>query len=68
MAVQRQGLGARAVLSALGPHPILVEAPHIADLPEVAYRAAHPLSTHAAPAPWRKHMVRVEVRRALEAL
>jgi 4-hydroxybenzoyl-CoA reductase subunit beta len=65
VAVQRTGTGARAVLSAIGPQPILVSAPASADLPEVAYRAAKPLSTHAIASVWRKQMVRVEVKRAL---
>lgn len=65
VAVQRQGTGARAVLSALGPHPVLVEATRAEDLPELAHKAARPLGTHAVPSTWRKHMVRVEVRRAL---
>ena len=33
-----------------------------------AWAAAHPLSTHAISTTWRKHMVRIEVRRALAAL
>ena len=39
-----------------------------ADLPELAWAAARPLPTHAMATTWRKHMVRVEVRRALQAL
>ena len=61
-------VGARAVISAVGPQPIAVSADHAADLPEIAYRAAKPLHTHAIASVWRKRMVRVEVRRALESL
>ena len=68
VAVQRTPEGARAVLSALGPSPLLVEAGAGEDLAERAWAAAHPLSTHAISTPWRKHMVRIEVRRALAAL
>jgi 4-hydroxybenzoyl-CoA reductase subunit beta len=67
-AVTREGSGARAVLSALGPSPIEVFAERAQDLPEIAWKAARPLSTHLWPSTWRKHMVRVEVRRAIEAL
>ncbi len=66
VAVQRTGLGARAVLSALGPQPIEVAADVASELPHVAYKAAKPLSTHAMASVWRKHMVRIEVRKALE--
>lgn len=66
-AVQREGDLARAVLSAVGPRPIRVEAP-VAELPQACFEAVQPLSTHASPPPWRKRMVRVEVRRALESL
>ncbi len=67
--------GGRIVLSALGPRPIEVEgaaealaAGNVEAAAELAWRQAFPLSTHHAPSTWRKHMVRVEVRRALEAL
>lgn len=66
-AVRREGAGARAVLSALGPRPIVIEADLAADLPELAWAAAKPLNTHSVATTWRKHMVRVEVARALEA-
>jgi 4-hydroxybenzoyl-CoA reductase subunit beta len=66
-AVRREGNGASAVLSALGPQPILVQAAVAADLPEKAWAAAKPLNTHTASTSWRKHMVRVEVKRALES-
>ena len=67
VAVRREGEGATAVLSALGPRPVEVHAERAEDLPELAWRAARPLNTHAVSTGWRKHMVRVEVRRALEA-
>jgi 4-hydroxybenzoyl-CoA reductase subunit beta len=65
VAVQRDEGGARAVLSALGPSPIEVRADVADELPEIAWRAAHPLPTHLWSTTWRKHMVRVEVSRAL---
>lgn len=68
VAVQRTGIGARAVISAIGPQPIPVSALRAADLPEAAYKAAKPLNTHAIASMWRKQMVRVEVRRALAEL
>ncbi|MFT5683226.1 MAG: 4-hydroxybenzoyl-CoA reductase subunit beta [Myxococcota bacterium] len=68
VAVQRDGVGARAVISAIGPQPILVHVPAAGDLPEAAYKAAKPLSTHAIASVWRKQMVRVEVKRALAEL
>jgi 4-hydroxybenzoyl-CoA reductase subunit beta len=58
---------ARTVVSAIGPQPILVEAP-AADLAQAAYEACQPLTTHSPAPPWRKRMVRVEVRRALAEL
>jgi len=67
VAVRREGRGARAVLSALGPRPLEIVAEDAADLPELGWVAAKPLGTHAAPATWRKAMVRVELRRALAA-
>ena len=65
VAVMREETGARAVLSALGPSPIEVRADVADELPEIAYRAAHPLPTHLWSTTWRKHMVRVEIERAL---
>lgn len=65
VAVQRQGMGARAVISAVGPRPVFVEAEAVGDLPELARKAAQPLNTHAVATTWRKHMIRVEVKRAL---
>jgi 4-hydroxybenzoyl-CoA reductase subunit beta len=66
-AVRREGSGASAVLSAIGPQPIEVHVDKASDLVEAAWAAAKPLSTHVMASTWRKHMVRVEVRRALEA-
>jgi 4-hydroxybenzoyl-CoA reductase subunit beta len=68
VAVRRDGDGASAVLSAIGPRPIEVNAERADDLPELAWRAARPLNTHTVSTSWRKHMVRVEVRRALASL
>ncbi|MFT4974487.1 MAG: 4-hydroxybenzoyl-CoA reductase subunit beta [Myxococcota bacterium] len=65
VAVQRQGLGARAIISAVGPRPIAVSVAAADDLPEAARKAAQPLNTHAIATTWRKHMISVEVRRAL---
>jgi len=64
-AVRRDGDGATAVLSALGPQPLAIVADRAAELPELAWQAARPLNTHAISTVWRKHMVRVEVQRAL---
>lgn len=66
VAVQRQGEGGRVVLSGLGPQPVEVVAERASDLPDLAYKAARPMATHQAAAMWRRHMVRVEVKRALE--
>jgi len=67
VAVQRQGDGARAVVSAIGPRPIEVSVDNADDLPDATWKKSSPLPTHAIAAPWRKHMVRIEVRRALQA-
>jgi 4-hydroxybenzoyl-CoA reductase subunit beta len=64
-AVRMDGDGATAVLSAIGPQPVVIAADNADDLAELAWRAARPLNTHAISTPWRKHMVRVEVHRAL---
>lgn len=69
VAVQkRQGAPLRAVISALGPRPACVEGGTADELAENAYKSALPLTTHLLPPPYRKRMVRVEVRRAAEAL
>ena len=67
VAVMNKGDMAEAVISAVGPQPIHVIAP-IESLSEAAYQAAQPLKTHAPNPAWRKHMVRVEVDRALKRL
>jgi len=66
-AVRREGAGATAVISAIGPRPIEIEVASAGDLPDAAWQVARPLNTHATSTTWRRHMVRVEVRRALEA-
>ncbi len=68
VALRREGEGARAVLSALGPQPLEVFAERAEDLPEMAWRAAKPLHTHLVSTSWRKHMVRVEVGRGLREI
>ncbi|RME27051.1 MAG: 4-hydroxybenzoyl-CoA reductase subunit beta [Deltaproteobacteria bacterium] len=68
VAVQRHGPGGRAVIGALGPAPVQVESETLEDLPQVAWKASMPLSTHAWSSTWRKHMVRVEVKRAITEL
>lgn len=65
VAVRRDGNEASAVISAVSPRPILIQA-SVDDLPEAAYRAVQPLKTHATLPIWRRHMIRVEVKRALE--
>jgi 4-hydroxybenzoyl-CoA reductase subunit beta len=59
------------VLSALGPAPVRIDfaagTTHDA-IAEQAYVKANPLATHFAASTWRKRMVRVEVRRALDAM
>ncbi len=64
-----------AGVSAVGPQPVeisevsgLIAAGDHEAAAEVAYKQAFPLSTHVWASTWRKKMVRVEVRRALEAL
>jgi len=66
-AVRREGTGATAVLSAIGPQPIVVHVEQASELVEAAWAAVKPLNTHMASTTWRRHMVRVEVKRALEA-
>ncbi len=68
VAVRRQGEGGSAVVSALGPRPVVVHAERIEDLAQLAWKASNPLSTHHWPSTWRKHMVRVEVSRAVAEL
>jgi len=66
VAVRRQGDGAQAVISAIGPRPIAVSAESADDLTELCWDAAKPLNTHAISTAWRRQMVRVEVSRALK--
>jgi 4-hydroxybenzoyl-CoA reductase subunit beta len=68
VAVRRDEAGYTAVVSAVGPRPIEVTGRTPDEVAEAAYEACQPLSTHLANVPWRKKMVRVEVRRAAEAL
>lgn len=68
VAASRDAAGYHAVISAVGPRPIAVHGEDPVALAEAAFRAVQPLSTHAPPVPWRKRMVRVEVRRAAEVL
>jgi len=62
----------RVVISAIGPRPLEIpgiesalSARDVDAVVERAYRHVQPLATHVMPAPWRKKMVRVEVKRAL---
>jgi len=66
--VRREGLGAVAVIGAVGPAPIEVRAAATPELPERAWEAVKPLNTHLVSTSWRRHMVRVSVKRALESL
>ncbi|MDP2311762.1 MAG: FAD binding domain-containing protein [Pseudomonadota bacterium] len=68
VAAARADTGYRAVVSAVGPRPIEVAGDTPEALADAAFAAVQPLGTHLQPAPWRKKMVRVEVRRAAEAL
>ena len=63
--VQRTGAGARAVIGAIGPAPFEVSAEDADDLAELAYRSSRPMRTHLMSAGWRRHMIRVSVRRTL---
>lgn len=63
----------RVVLSAIGPRPLEVQglaetlaSDGVDAAAELAWKQAFPLATHSVPSVWRKRMVRVEVRRALE--
>jgi 4-hydroxybenzoyl-CoA reductase subunit beta len=68
IAVSRTPDAYRAVLSAVGPRPLEVEAATPGDLAEAAFKATQPLTTHLLAPPYRKRMVRVEVRRTAESL
>jgi 4-hydroxybenzoyl-CoA reductase subunit beta len=67
-AVRKDGDGARAVISAIGPAPLEFHAELAADLPELARKATQPLNTHAWSTTWRKHMVGLTITRALAEL
>jgi hypothetical protein len=60
--------GFRAVISCTGPTPIEVMGEDAAGVAEAAFKAVQPLATHSPAATWRKKLVRVEVRRAIEVL
>lgn len=67
--------GGRVILSAVGPQPIevdgvseLLAAGETERVAEIAYKQIFPLATHVWSSTWRKKMIRVEVRRALESL
>ena len=62
------GASWRAVISGTGPRLVEVAAASIDALAEAAHDAVQPLATHLENVPWRKAMVRVEVRRAAESL
>lgn len=65
-AVREDGM---ACLSAIGPAPLLFRVPlDPVAAGDEAYRRCFPLDTHTAPSTWRKHMVRVETRRAVRDL
>jgi 4-hydroxybenzoyl-CoA reductase subunit beta len=65
VAVRRSGEGLQAVLSAIGPRPIVLQASSAQALIDQAHAAAKPLNTHSISTAWRRQMVRVEVERAL---
>ena len=57
------------MISAVGPSPLRVEVgTDPDDAGDAAYAACFPLDTHNAPSTWRKHMGRVETRRAVQSL
>jgi len=58
----------RAVISGTGPRLVEVAGASLDALVEAAHDAVQPLGTHLENVPWRKAMVRVEVRRAAESL
>ncbi len=67
--------GGRVVISAVGPRPIpiadiseLLAAGAFEEAADRAYKQVFPLATQVWSSTWRKKMIRVEVRRALEAL
>jgi CO/xanthine dehydrogenase FAD-binding subunit len=68
VAIQRHEDAYRAVVSAVGPQPIELRGSSPEDLAEAAFNAIRPLGTHHLPVPYRRRMVRVQVRRAAEML
>jgi 4-hydroxybenzoyl-CoA reductase subunit beta len=60
--------GWQAVVSAVGPRPILVTAATREQLVLDVHRAVQPLPTHQQSSTWRKRMLKVEVARALAEL
>ncbi len=68
VAVARHEAGWSAVVSAVGPAPVRVDAPNGAALVEAAWAAVKPLGTHLVSPNWRRRMVRVEVARAVADL
>lgn len=68
--------GGAVALSSIGPRPVLLEEElsgliregDVGAAAEAAYKLTMPLSTHNTSSLWRKKMVRVEVRRALNQL
>lgn len=68
VAAQRREDGLHVIVSGTGPRPVYVHGTDAAEVAEEAWRLVQPLGTHGPPVPWRKRMVRVEVRRALEGV
>ncbi len=62
------GVTWRAVISGTGPRLVEVSGASVEALAEAAHDAVQPLGTHLENVPWRKAMVRVEVRRAADSL
>lgn len=67
-AVRRDPTGFTAVVSAVAPTPIEVRGDTVEGLAEAAFTQVQPLATHNQPVPWRKKLVRVEVRRAADTV
>lgn len=68
VAAKKEKEGYRAVVSAVGPCPLEFVGETPEELAERAFQGSFPMMTHAPSPAWRKKMVRVEVRRAAEAL
>ncbi len=67
-AVTREAEGFRAVISAVGPRPIEVSGATAEALVDAALAVVQPLATHQQAVPWRRKMVKVELRRAIGEL